>query len=149
MQLRLSSIKIPLLLCTLLWGVLSPAQNSEDRWSANVERQLELVSSRLRSAGLSKTKTWIDAMPTGNQQYIDFSLTAHNTYHFIGVCDQDCQDLDLYLRDGDGNLIDSDTSPDDTPIVTVTPKYDGNFRLYVKMVRCVTSPCRWAVGSYQ
>lgn len=135
----------------LIFGVVtrSPAQNSEDRWLANVEKQLQQVSSTLRSQGLVKTKTWADSIPQGSQQYIEFTLTAHTSYNFVGVCDQDCSDLDLYLRDDQGNLIDSDTQPDDHPVVSVTPKYNGTFRVYVNMVRCSNAPCRWAVGSYQ
>ena len=136
---------------TLLFIVtaICVAQNSEDRWRANVELQLARVSSTLRSAGLAKTKTWVDSIGQGNQQYIEFRLTAHNSYGFVGVCDQDCSDLDLYLRDDAGNLIDSDTDSDDHPVVSVTPKYTGDFRLYVRMVRCSNGPCRWAVGAYQ
>jgi hypothetical protein len=127
---------------------VSIAQNSEDVWSASVEKQLLQVSSKLRNAGFNKSNTYMDSIATGRAQYIDVTLRAHTSYGFVGVCDQDCGDIDLYLFDSAGNSIDSDTGPDDTPIVVVTPKYTGSFRLYVKMVQCNNNPCRWGVGLY-
>ena len=136
--------------CLLLGTLFGHAQgNKEDVWTASVDRQLERVSTSLRTAGFLKaTTTYADSIPAGQLQYVDVTLNAHTTYGFVGVCDQDCGDLDLYLRDDSGTLIDSDTGPDDTPTVTVTPRYTGAFRLYVKMVQCKAAPCRWGLGIY-
>lgn len=139
-----------LIVCPVIAGIFCYGQpNMEDRWRANVEAQLERVSTNLRSRGFSRSLTYIDSIRQGDQQYVDVILTAHTSYGFVGVCDQDCSDLDLYLRDDSGYLVDSDTSPDDTPTVVVTPARTGTFRLYIKMVRCSNGPCRWGVGVYQ
>ena len=142
-----------LLLLTVFLSPLSihysHSQNSEDVWTANVERQLDRVSSNLRNVGFVKSdRTYVDSINQGYQQYIEVTLSAHTSYSFVGVCDQDCSDLDLYLKDDAGNLVDQDTDPDDTPTVSVTPKYTGVFRLYVSMARCSSGPCRWGVGIY-
>jgi hypothetical protein len=148
-KLKVSMAKVSLFLCVATGAAICFAQNSEDQWRANVERQLEQVSAKLRGQGFSKTNTWVDSIPQGNQQYVEVTLRGHTSYGFVGVCDQDCGDIDFYLRDDQGNLIDSDTEPDDTPVVSVTPIYTGTFRLYIKMVRCSNAPCRWAIGQYQ
>ena len=73
------------------------------------------------------------------------SLRRGVGYTFTGGCDGDCTDLDLRLYDNNGNLIDSDVLPDDYPIVSVTPRWNGNFRLRVTMARCTVNPCQYEV----
>jgi hypothetical protein len=123
--------------------------NREDIWTAVVDRQLDKYSASLRNVGYTKsTTTFADSVSQGNQQYIEVTLNAHTSYSFLGVCDQDCRDIDLFLRDSNGYLVDSDTARDDTPAVTVVPRYTGVFRLYIKMVSCSNNPCRWGIGIY-
>ena len=42
-----------------------------------------------------------------------FYLPSNNEYLIEAFCDEDCDDLDLYLNDSEGNQIDSDTAEDD------------------------------------
>ncbi|NJK72043.1 MAG: hypothetical protein HC926_01095 [Synechococcaceae cyanobacterium SM2_3_60] len=51
-----------------------------------------------------------------------------------GSCDYDCYDLDLYLYDSTGRLVDSDTLLDSIPIVNAP--YTGNFEIQVTMPNC-------------
>jgi hypothetical protein len=51
---------------------------------------------------------------------------------FITVDGDGDTDLDAYLYDENGNLIDSDTDLTDYCIVQVTPKWSGSFRLEIK-----------------
>lgn len=63
-----------------------------------------------------------------------------------GTCDSDCYDMDLYLYDSRGNLVDSDTLVDNYPVV-VAP-YDGDFTVHVTMPNCShPSGCSVAVSS--
>ncbi|CCQ70100.1 hypothetical protein CWATWH0402_2981 [Crocosphaera watsonii WH 0402] len=76
------------------------------------------------------------------------SLDSGESYAIIGVCDEDCHDLDLHLYDGNGHLVDSDTSSDDTPIVQVSPRWSGSFRVKVSMPGCSDSPCYYGIGVF-
>lgn len=73
----------------------------------------------------------------------EFSVTLYGgvTYRVVGVCDEDCTDFDLALRDGNGNDIDSDYGDDDWPLVDVTPKYTGPFVVRMFMADCNTNSC--------
>lgn len=125
------------------------SQNAQDRWEQNVNDQLQIASAALRADGFVRTTTtYQDSIDQGSQQYMDVTLNAGVSYKFLGVCDQDCSDIDLTLRDGNGYLIDQDVDSDATPIVSVTPKFRGPFRLWIKMVSCSQEPCRWGVGIY-
>jgi len=76
------------------------------------------------------------------------NLHAGTTYALIGVCDQDCTDIDLRLYDSDGDEVDSDLKTDDKPIVQIAPRVTGEYRVKVTMASCSTSPCFYGVGVY-
>jgi hypothetical protein len=66
----------------------------------------------------------------------------------VGVCDNDCSDLDLVLYDADGDQVDSDVQTDDVPIVQVTPRETMRYRVKVLMPTCKTNPCWYGIGVY-
>lgn len=74
-----------------------------------------------------------------------FDLRASKTYIIDGVCDKDCRDLDLCLFDESGNEIGCDAATDDHPVVQVSPRWTGQFRLRAKMYNCQANPCRFGI----
>lgn len=69
-------------------------------------------------------------------------------YQVIGVCDNDCSDLDLQLLDGLGNVISQDQSTDATPVVSVVPTQGGQFVVNAHMYACSVQPCYYALVLY-
>jgi hypothetical protein len=49
----------------------------------------------------------------------EVTLTGGREYVLVGVCDEDCQDVDLRLLDADGDVLAEDVAADDTPILMV------------------------------
>ena len=78
----------------------------------------------------------------------DIRLRGGRSYAILGACDEDCDDLDLYLFDDDGDEIDSDLATDDFPILRYTPRRSGDYRLRIRMYNCNREPCYFAVGIY-
>ncbi|MBV5259758.1 hypothetical protein FLX56_15180 [Synechococcus moorigangaii CMS01] len=63
-----------------------------------------------------------------------------------GDCDEDCYDLDFYLYNSVGELVDSDTLDDAYPIVQAP--YEGDYTLRVVMYDCAhTAGCAVEVSS--
>lgn len=91
---------------------------------------------------------YVNTLDDNRSETISITLYSGHSYALLGVCDQDCQDLDLYLYDGYGNLIDSDTSSDDYPIVEVSPSRSGRFYVKTSMARCSESYCYYGVGLF-
>ena len=79
---------------------------------------------------------------------LNVTLRGGVRYAFLGVCDNDCSDVDLRLFDEDGDEVDSDVRTDDWPIVEVTPGHTARYRLKVIMASCSVSPCFYGVGMY-
>lgn len=75
-----------------------------------------------------------------------FQLKSGREYFIAAVCDQDCSDLDLKLYDENDNVIAEDELVDDAPIVRVSPRWSGNFRLTVTMYDCGNAPCFYGVS---
>lgn len=53
-----------------------------------------------------------------------------------GSCDIDCDDLDLYLVNGAGNVVDRDTDDDDVPVVVYTIRSNDWYRVQTYMADC-------------
>lgn len=62
-------------------------------------------------------------------------------YIVSAVCDQDCSDVDLWIRDDAGKLIASDTAVDDRPIVVFTAPRNGKYAIQVRMHACAEEYC--------
>jgi len=64
----------------------------------------------------------------------------------FALCDTDCQDIDLFLYNEQGTLVDSDDAVDAFPIVTAP--YDGAFTLEITMPACSHSAgCAASISS--
>jgi hypothetical protein len=82
--------------------------------------------------------------------YEDLTLTLHSgvSYALVGVCDNDCSDLDLILYDAVGREVSSALRPDDKPVVVAAPRWTGQYRLRVIMARCLAQPCFYGIGIF-
>ena len=82
------------------------------------------------SPALAQDRTaWLE---TGDQTNMTGFFVAGET--ISGTCDSDCVDLDMFLYNEYGNLVDSDVLDDNYPVV-VAP-YDGEFIVNVTMPDC-------------
>jgi hypothetical protein len=69
-------------------------------------------------------------------------LVAGVPYRIIGACDNECSDLDIELIDAhSGEVVASDTLPDDYPIVDHIPPASGPYDVRLIMQTCSIAPC--------
>ena len=73
-------------------------------------------------------------------------LDGGTQYMLVGVCDQDCSDMDLVIYDPNGNEVDNDLLDDDNPVLQLAPRNDGRYRVKVSIPACSANPCRYGVG---
>lgn len=127
----------------------SASAQSDNRWRTQVESQLKNAAKTLSDKGYEQThETQIGDLHNDENESFTLTLHAGTSYALVGVCDNDCKDLDLVLYDADDNQVDSDVQNDDVPIVQVTPKETMRYRVKVIMANCQTSPCWYGVGVY-
>lgn len=86
------------------------------------------------------------ALPDGGEERIPFGIRAGVNHVFYGACDVDCDDLDLFLLDSNGDVLTSDVLLDDVPVVEYTPDTDMQVTLVVSMASCNIAPCAYGVA---
>lgn len=84
----------------------------------------------------------------GQENTVTLNLNPGTSYMIVAQCDGDCSDIDLWLYDENGNLIDEDVLTDDTPIVEVTPIRRARFSIRARMITCDVEPCYYGIGVY-
>jgi hypothetical protein len=88
------------------------------------------------SGGLQQGQTW----------NVPAQLSTGIEYRVVGVCDRDCNDLDLVLFDGNGQPLVQDRSTTSQPVLGIQPSYTGPYTLQVQMYNCSVAPCYYAVA---
>ncbi len=141
---------------TTIVGALStvllstPMEALADHYSGQIRAQL-LATALAVSNGFNLTPSHepsISTLRANRHQYVTVNLRGGKPYAFIGVCDSNCSDLDLHLYDENNNLIAVDRNRDDLPVVSVTPRWSGQFKVKVTMDQCWATSCYYGVGVF-
>jgi hypothetical protein len=82
--------------------------------------------------------------PEASARY-PLTLAAGHAYAVVGLCDQDCHDLDLRLFDPDGTEVNADVEPDDSPVVLVVPRRTGTYQVRAYMAECRAQACTFGI----
>lgn len=125
----------------LLCASPAPAQ---DEWTRQVSQQLDMVVEAMAERGFSPVgDAHIEALSEGASDEVELQLAA-GSYMIVGMCDADCEDLDLVLS-LNGEEVTGDFETDDTPVLAFQVEESGTFTLRVDMATCTSGPCRYGV----
>lgn len=120
-----------------------------NEWQQQVQDQVYAAGAYLSEQGYS-LKGQAHTGSLDHRASADFTIDLQRgfTYTLLGVCDEDCSDIDLSISDENGEEIDSDYKDDDVPILEVTPGRSGNYRVHVYMAGCTNEPCYYGVATF-
>ena len=129
-------------------GFLTPssvAQSTDQVWS-----QLSNQSTRAANEGFARFNYIIgyldhDSEPVDNWPVY---LSAGSSYRIVGVCDNDCTDVDLSLEDSKRTVVASDVLNDDLPIISFTPGTSATYWIRPTMAVCNTNPCGYGIAVF-
>lgn len=130
-----------------------PNAATAQQYRSTLTRQLDAFAEHMAASGYTlesqalHAHTLTGVLPKGGSVGLILILTAGRTYSVLGVCDADCEDLDLALyppEDLDTVLVE-DREDDDVPIVEWSPAETGEVLLYVTMPKCSTEICYFGV----
>ena len=138
-------------LMPVLLVLLAPPVGAQgDAWDREVRLHLAQAARRLHDTGYEQVpESRAGALNTGESASFTLTLEGSATYVLTGVCDPDCDALELALYAPNRYEVDAARSAESAPIVQVTPRETGVYRLRVVMTRCATNPCRYGVAVFR
>jgi hypothetical protein len=134
----------------ILWaGLLATPAQAQSDYENQVRFQLGIVKTFAESTGWEQTHDYeIGSLDDGESDSFTGTFREGWEYRIVSFCDEDCSDIDLYLRDGYDNEIDSDVSVNDVPVMECRPSRTGEYSIQVSMYECSTEPCYFGIGVF-
>ena len=127
-------------------AVVSTEAVAQNQYQQQIAQQFTNWAPRFAQQGLAPQGTpFTGTLNDDADESILISLTAGQRYAIAGVCDQDCNDVDLQVYSSDGTKIGEDMQTDDKPVVIFSASYSGQYRVKVLMATCSTNPCYYGV----
>lgn len=121
----------------------SPAVAQNPTGAALVAAQLDAAIDQM---GLTPGARLTGRLAQSGSQMHNVEAPGGMTY-FIGVCDENCRDFDLIVRDASGRELGRDEEVDDVPVVVVETTA-GAHTVEVSMADCA-GQCHWGVGVFR
>jgi hypothetical protein len=144
-------LKISLSFGFTLFAIVSFSQKSMqplDEWTVQVNNQFRYYEKELGLTNQSHTIA-TGSLEDDASEWILVDLESGYTYQILGVCDNDCYDLDLEVYSLSNALIARDMATDDYPLVSITPTSGAKYRIKVTMENCSANPCRFGLAVYR
>lgn len=143
------AVKAGLAAAALLFGSVAPALAQTGEYRQQLDNQLDALRSHAGQDGREVVSgPFFGALEEDAKENYTLSVRRGGSYMIIGVCDNDCSDLDIRVYNTAGDLIGEDKLEDDAPIVELVPTASGRVRVEVEMYKCSEEPCYFAVEVY-
>lgn len=133
----------------LLISALAATPAAQDQFVRQVRAQLDKVGQNLAKQGFElTTQIHTGELDDERNEEVSVRLRAGVRYAIVGVCDADCDDLDIVLYNASGREVAADTGDDDVPVVEIQPEQDGTFMARAVMASCNANPCHYGLGLF-
>lgn len=123
---------------------VGPAAAQNAKGAALVAVQLDAVISEM---GLTPGARVSGRLAHARSQLVNIEAPGGQVY-FLGVCDENCRDFNLIVRDSSGRELGRDHEPNDATYVSLEGATAGRYTLEVSMADC-TGECHWGVGVFR
>lgn len=119
-------------------------------WADALIDELEFIRDAVHEQGLVRTHDGVlQGLDEGDEHKFTWRYSERGRdIGVIGVCDLDCSDLDLTVRDPRGRVVARDVSVTDRPFVDFSVDRPGLYEVTVRMYSCDREPCFFAVQSF-
>ncbi|MFJ6024287.1 hypothetical protein ACIQC9_06795 [Brevundimonas sp. NPDC092305] len=119
--------------------------------SALILRLYGELEAKLRQEGTAFTRMRaVDGfLPNTGQNEVFVPIEAGGRYALIGLCDENCVDLDLTAINSSGVTVASDLGPDDEPVLDLGTDAPGVYRIQTKMADCSAARCAYSLRLYR
>lgn len=130
--------------------VPAAAMGQQSRWQRQVQAHLAQAGTTLTASGYAPGAAhWTGALNNGETASDTITLSAGATYVLLGVCDDDCDALELGLFAANGYEVDAAHRSGNAPIVRVSPRETMRYRITIRMTGCGLNPCWYGVRAFR
>jgi hypothetical protein len=117
---------------------------AQSPWERQIERGLQRVTRALHEDGYRQAAERHGlVLNTGESASLTLTLQEGVASILVGVCDEDCTGLQLALFAENDYEVDGAHAPTAAPMLRLTPRQTGAYRVQVVMTTCRLNPC-WA-----
>jgi hypothetical protein len=121
-----------------------------DQWNQQVLRQLAAAENAALSARMVRSHEPVTGrLDDGESGIVRIRLEGSYGYLFMGACDEDCSDLDLFLYDDTGRLLAAQEEVTDVPVLEYAAPFAAELTLRVRMYSCNVEPCAYGVATFR
>ena len=128
-------------LATFIFAALVASGAQAQSYADTVWNQLQDWYDDYSDDGYSVKNYVVGTLDEDEQDSWTFYFEGGFDYKLVGVCDENCDDIDMAIYDDKGRLIDEDTLSDDYPIVSLVGARSGRYRIELDMYSCSVEPC--------
>jgi len=75
-------------------------------------------------------------------------LRPDREYNFIAVCDQNCTDVNLIVKDINGKVVASDVTGYPIAVINFKPPAEDRYQVLVRMEKCAARTCNFGLGIF-
>ena len=128
---------------------MPPEQVGQNVYQQQILQRLAQVEQALAAQGFQQIAQPVTGqLGAGQTQNWPLTMSVGYQYQIVGVCDNDCGNIDLVIYDENNTLVAQDVLADATPIATVQPQWTGPFTVQAAMQHCTVQPCYYALVLY-
>jgi hypothetical protein len=144
---HLNIVAIALLLGSALNGAAIARPLSERE--QEVENQLQVAIEMSRGEGYQLVVPRNVAQLTrGADAPKTVLLSPNREYILLAVCDRNCAEIRLSVKDKKGNSIASNSSRDPVAVLNFQPPSEDRYQVTVKMEKCSVRACTFGLGIF-
>jgi len=122
--------------------------SAQSQYTDQVFRQLQDIYDDVADEEYFLRNYILGSLDEGDDDVWTMMFYGDTEYLIHGACDRDCDDLDLTISDEDGEVVDTDISVDDHPIVSFSPSKDGRYEIKATMYSCSMEPCYFGLAIF-
>lgn len=127
----------------------APASAQDPTGRALVTAKLDTVTTALAASGFAPAGApTIISIAADNSTEVQMQVQAGKGYVIVGICDENCGDLDLLVLKADGTTVGQDVAEDNAPLVTYVATENTTLRVRVSMAGCTAASCLAGAALY-
>ncbi|MBL8557114.1 MAG: hypothetical protein JNM47_00210 [Hyphomonadaceae bacterium] len=126
-----------------------PAAAQTSEYRQQLDQQLQKSRELFQQQGYTiAAGPFTGALAAGGKERFTLPVQSGYSYKILGICDNDCSDVDLRIFNMNGQNIGEDVTNDDVPLVDLQPTGNGTVQLEANMITCSAAPCYHAIEVY-